>query len=284
MEELNKQQLILLALLVSFVTSIATGIVVVALLQGSPNGNPVIQTINKVIERTTSNPEKVTDQILVRDIDLVKSVVGKSTGSLVTFFEQTDGVNKEIPVSGFLVDDDGMIVTSKNIDMYVQAGNVVVKYNNIFFKVQSLAVTGEREITFLKITLPVLETDKVLVTKDFFKPLAFASKEKIVLGSSVVGFDSTGGVQVATGIISRIKNSSIADKDGVLKESGTQYLYTNFAMGTSALGGPVTLLNGTVAGIIISETSSVSTTLSSEKIQEALNTVIKTSVPAEVKK
>lgn len=50
MEELNKTQLILLALLVSFVTSIATGIVTVTLMDQAPQG--VTQTINRVVKKT----------------------------------------------------------------------------------------------------------------------------------------------------------------------------------------------------------------------------------------
>ena len=47
---LNTQQIVLLCLLVSFVTSIATGITVVSLMQQVPE--PVTQTINRVIEKT----------------------------------------------------------------------------------------------------------------------------------------------------------------------------------------------------------------------------------------
>ncbi len=49
-EDLNKNQIILLTLLVSFVTSIATGIVTVTLIDQAPA--PVAQTINQIVERT----------------------------------------------------------------------------------------------------------------------------------------------------------------------------------------------------------------------------------------
>src|SRR5437868_14630698 len=50
MEDLCKHELILVALLVSFVTALATGIVTVSLMGQAPQG--VTQTISKVIERT----------------------------------------------------------------------------------------------------------------------------------------------------------------------------------------------------------------------------------------
>jgi len=54
-KELNKKQLILLTLLITFVVSIATGIVTVTLMQQMPKA--ATQTINNVIQRTI---EKVT--------------------------------------------------------------------------------------------------------------------------------------------------------------------------------------------------------------------------------
>lgn len=54
-KELNKKQLILLTLLITFVVSIATGIVTVSLMNQAPKNVP--QTINNVIQRTI---EKVT--------------------------------------------------------------------------------------------------------------------------------------------------------------------------------------------------------------------------------
>lgn len=64
-KELNKTQLILLSLLITFVVSIATGIVTVSLMQQAPKSVP--QTINNVIQRTI---EKVTTvQVPVSDSD-----------------------------------------------------------------------------------------------------------------------------------------------------------------------------------------------------------------------
>ena len=85
MENLTKHQLILVALLISFVTSIATGIVTVSLMDQAPKG--VTQTINRVVERTvervvTEPPKKggavVKETIVVKEEDKIIEAIEKN--------------------------------------------------------------------------------------------------------------------------------------------------------------------------------------------------------------
>src|SRR3569832_1472863 len=97
-EQLNKSQIVLLTLLVSFVTSIATGIVTVSLMDQAP---PVVaQTVNRVIERTietvaaTSTAKGqpaaavVTQQktVVINQSDLVSQAVQKIAPSIVHIY------------------------------------------------------------------------------------------------------------------------------------------------------------------------------------------------------
>src|SRR3989338_8034713 len=92
MEQLTKQQIVLVTLLVSFVTSIATGIVTVALMDQAPPG--VTQTINRVVERTIEKvvpaPTQQTasvitkETIVVKEDALVVEAVAKNTKSVVS--------------------------------------------------------------------------------------------------------------------------------------------------------------------------------------------------------
>ena len=88
---LNTQQLVLLCLLVAFVTSIATGITVVSLMdQGQ---TPVTQTVNRIVERTiervvepeednenktvVTTPERIIETVVVNQEDLTIDAVQK---------------------------------------------------------------------------------------------------------------------------------------------------------------------------------------------------------------
>ena len=126
MENLTKQQLILLALLVSFVTSIATGIVTVALMNQAPVG--VVQTINKVVERTietVTGPTKETqtvvkETVVVSTDDQIVGAVEKNKNSLIRIYrtntDPSSGSNSMVFVGlGVIISTDGMIATDNNL-------------------------------------------------------------------------------------------------------------------------------------------------------------------------
>ena len=60
MESLTKTQIVLLVLLVSFVTSLATGIVTVTLVNQAPQ--PITHTINKVVEKLVAKEVPVKEK------------------------------------------------------------------------------------------------------------------------------------------------------------------------------------------------------------------------------
>ena len=79
-KDLNKTQLIWLAVLLSFVVSIATGIVTVTLMQQAPAA--VTQTINRVVQQTVEKvvpgyTSTTTQTVVVKEDDLVVDAVAK---------------------------------------------------------------------------------------------------------------------------------------------------------------------------------------------------------------
>lgn len=94
-EELTKFQIILLVLLVSFVTSIATGIVTVSLLAQAPPA--ITQTINRVVERTietivpkdVGTPSTKETTVVVKEDDLITDSISASLGKTGRVFSGT---------------------------------------------------------------------------------------------------------------------------------------------------------------------------------------------------
>src|SRR3989344_9560589 len=116
MEELNKNQIVLLTLLVSFVTSIATGIVTVTLMESAPA--QVTQTINRVVERTIEKAvpgeTKVTTvvkevPVVVTEEKLIVDVINNTSSGAVRI-ASADG--KTNLATGFIVSKSGLVVTT----------------------------------------------------------------------------------------------------------------------------------------------------------------------------
>lgn len=138
MEELNKTQLILLAIFLSFITSLATGIVTVTLLEQAPVG--VTQTINRVVEKTVERvvpgENKVTTtikQIIVPAEDPIANAVAKARDSFVRIelsVPNSDGTSDEpsiVNLTGVYIGKDG----------YVLGPGILNEYNSM-----SISVVG----------------------------------------------------------------------------------------------------------------------------------------------
>ncbi len=85
-EDLTKTQLILLAVLISFITSIVTGIVTVTLLEQSPPA--LTQTINRVVEKTVQTvvpgkTEKVEIPVSIDEESLVVKAIEQAMPAVI---------------------------------------------------------------------------------------------------------------------------------------------------------------------------------------------------------
>jgi hypothetical protein len=111
MTELSKQQLILLALLVSFVTSLATGIVTVSLMDQAPQG--ITRTVSQVIEKTIQQiaPQNASVAAAPATLaDQTAEAVQKVSESVVRL-ENKDGSN--VGGLGLIVSKEGVIISDK---------------------------------------------------------------------------------------------------------------------------------------------------------------------------
>lgn len=259
MENLNKTQIVLLTLLTSFVTSIATGIVTVTLMDQAPAG--VTQTINRVVERTietiTPGENQVTTvvkEVIIKEEDLIANAVEKSSKSLVRI-NAIDGEGTEVSLGlGVILSRDGYIVTDKN-RIAGNRNNIIVAYGGE--SLETDVVLGEDDkVVILKIRLPEneqggsenLEENEILE----LVPASLIDSESVKLGKVVVSFGGEMGDTIQTGIVSRLEKEPVntEDKDGeILEEEKLSYIVTNIDINKKNAGGPLFDTDGNVLGI-----------------------------------
>ena len=289
MEELTKQQIVLLTLLVSFITSIATGIITVALMDQAPPG--VTQTINRVVERTI---EKVTpspvqqaaavvtkETIVVKEDELVVKAIEKNAKSLVSIVRVTgegEGKQENFSGNGLIVSKDGLIATDESVVWHIldenqnpipQSFKIVFSDGTIF---SAIATSSENKfgLALLKIT----QDDK---TKNiFFVPATIADVASLKLGQTVI---TLGGeyVSVATGIVSNISQKSedsgsigLATSTAISAKNSTQIIKTDIRNAGKIVGSILVNLSGEVVGIHLSSIEADNAFLSVAVISNAI--------------
>src|SRR5574343_674431 len=116
-KDLNKPQLILLAVLLSFVTSIVTGITTVTLMQQAPSSftAPVNRVIKQTIEKIQQVEGKtVTQTVVVKEEDLVVDAIAKNKESIFTVTKEIQNIDfttSEVSAGrGLVISDKGIVV------------------------------------------------------------------------------------------------------------------------------------------------------------------------------
>lgn len=269
MEDLNAQQLILLALFVSFVTSIATGIFTVSLLEQAPA--MFTQTINRVVERTIETvvegkTEVITTLTEVPTEDRITTAIKEASPALVRVVahQSVSAFSTTTPRSplallvravspgtlegvGFVVDaKEGIIVTeSMFAEEFPTQLSIVLKDGTERKVVKANAYNG---IALLSVDDP---TD---LTAGLF------AKAPLVLGQTVIvlGYDGN------------IKTTDIGFVSGYRPQtaSSTEIIHTNIEAHADMIGGPLLTSGGEIVGLIAGEANIVPAQRIIEALQE----------------
>lgn len=164
-EDLTKAQIVLLVLLVSFVTSIATGIVTVSLLAQAPPA--VTQTVNRIVERTIETVVPGENQetsiittettVVVKEDDLITESIQGAFGRVGRIHEGVATSSAPIAlgtlVSGGLVVTDLSLVSERHMISFPSGSflyTVTQKYPTIGIAVLA-PVEGRPELPALRV-------------------------------------------------------------------------------------------------------------------------------------
>ncbi len=197
-EELSKAQLILLTILVNFVTSVATGILTVSLLDRAPA--VVTQTVNRVVERTIETiaavaPAVITQAPAPSNQDLVTAAIGAvATRAVGIYSAETGTSTPAISVGTYLPKSRAIVTASQD----ALPKKVLIEFTNGSYIVASLT-HEDKGIAIYGFTddaaLPKVSSPTLLTASD------------LKLGSTALAIGADGSA--STGIIARVSSKGV---------------------------------------------------------------------------
>jgi hypothetical protein len=266
-EHLTKSQIILLTLLVSFMTSIATGIVTVSLLQQAPS--PVTQTINRVVERTvervvetkkdkTGNTVTNEKTVVVKETDLIADAVKATMPSVVAIYKLPP--KTEAPAEAATTDAPTAEAQAQTAAVEVAVietvtANPVFVGRGVFTTDNTVVTDGSllEEGASYKIVVLTSQAEAVVTTFTVEHGLGYLTVpaktgqgikkddlKKLQLGETMIELAGDSRLRVSTGIISDIEKDASGNLTG-LAISGVE----------SSLGSPIISLDGTLVAITV---------------------------------
>lgn len=255
MEDLTKSQLILLALFVSFVTSIATGIVTVTLMDQAPPG--VTQTINRVVERTVqtivpSGTQIVKEQVAISQEDFVVNAISKNEASIVSVSVVGEGGGRTRLGVGVMLSENGIFVTD---GAFISRGvlNLRATVEGKEFAVEKVFSDPAASFALLKVAPQSGEQSASTTNSEAanFTPAKLSDSDAIKLGQTAIMLGGGDGQEAALGIVSRL----VPRESGSATSTEMFGLYSSIETSTTlskdSTGGPMITTDGSVMGVTI---------------------------------
>lgn len=212
-EHLTKHQIVLLAFLVGFVTSIATGIVTVSLMDQAPPS--VTRTINQIVERTVEKvvpaavpasqgaaaaSATVTKEttVVVKNDDLIAQSIAKVQKGIVRIVSLND--RNTLAARGVVIDAKGVVLSDRGS---------LEPLGTINF--EAILPGGERVPAVMRIpvgTTTVATLDLQMASSSGkLTAVSIADPSKLQLGGSVIRIGGSGADTVGTGVIAKLPDA-----------------------------------------------------------------------------
>ncbi len=236
-ERLNQTQVILLTLLISFVTSIATGIATVSLMEKAPTDvtRIISRIVEKPIETVVQGEREVITQehtVVVSESESIAKAITNLTPSLVRLYTVSGRSKREFVGMGLIVSADGIIVADSRV-VYKNEKYVARLSSGAEVAAEPSALATEKGFFHL-IATPEAPLPELTVAS--FEPF-----NKLVLGQTVIAVGGDMSTRVAPGVIAELIPS-------IASNEASRVRTTVDAAGLS-LGSPLVTLEGRVVGM-----------------------------------
>ena len=249
-EELSKSQLILLTILVNFVTSVATAILTVSLLDQAPPF--VTQTVNRVVEHTIETVSKVTPAAIIQQApapsnqDLVTAAIGADATRAVAIYDAKDGTTTPAIAIGTYLPGARAIATAAQDALPKEA---LIGFPDGSFSAASLAHEGEGIAVYGF-------ADGAVLPKTASPTLIAAGELK--LGETVLALSADGSA--ATGIVARVGKTGIHTTLPDIGAGSAAVDLSGNLIGIGAGGTPGLLISAdTITALLTATTTATST-------------------------
>lgn len=247
MEHLTKSQIVLLTLFTSFVSSLATGIVVVTLMQQAPE--PVLQSITNVVEKSIERivptiVEKPGKTVVVKDEDLMVSAIERNNKSVVSF--RSIGEDGEVRLAGVgtIVSAEGLVVTDR---ANFNSGNLTTTVDGIKYSLEIIANGKDGSLGLAK--LVPADSDKN--TKPaVFTPATLGDANALKVGQTAIVISGREGKSIITGLVAGLDMQTIVNKDTKTETKILKNIDLSQKLNLSSNGAPIISLNGLVVGFV----------------------------------
>jgi len=251
MESLTKTQIVLLVLLVSFVTSLATGIVTVTLVNQAPQ--PITHTISKVVEKMVPKEVLVKEKTVIfsSEENLVKiikeaslAVVGVMVGTTkdLTATTTNEEIRKKLTPSGsgFFVSKDGIVLTNKHIVGDETLEYVVITSDGKTYPAAVISRSSSQDVAVLK------------VEGNNFNFIPLGNSKNINVGQTAIALGSDSGEfqnTVSVGVVSGLNKTAAALNSFSGLEDLVALIQIDAVANPGNSGGPLVDLSGRAIGI-----------------------------------
>lgn len=240
MEDLTKHQLILIVLLITFVTSIATGIITFTLLSEAPV--EVTQNISRVVERTIERvvtepgkPDKVTTTVVVNEEDRILEAITKNEKSVVRLKTVGADGSEVFAGLGLVVSDTGAIVADLR-SYSIATSFSITFYDGKVYSSGKILTDSESGLIFIKTDFPKNESPKYV-----FYPVTLGDSDGLKVGQSLVALSGRDSNAASIGRVYQLNFST--DKKTVTE------IISDIKISKAHLGSPVLNLSGEVVGL-----------------------------------
>lgn len=245
MEHLTKAQIVLLTIFVSFVASMATGIVVVTLMQQSPE--PVTQTLTKVVERTiekiTANPtDKTSTSASINVEDLTVAAIERNIKSTVVFKAVNQNGESHSAGIGTIVSADGLVVTDTG---NFGEGALTTTVGGVQYALQVVSNEKGNLLGLGRLT-PV----GAGVVAGKFTPVTLGNPDVLKLGQTTIVIGGWDGKTVMSGLVNNLEMRTIVDKEKKTETKVVDNIGVSTRPGANSNGAPIISLSGEVVGFL----------------------------------